>query len=564
MLEKKEIRVAFYVRVSTPEQGKSGYGLDYQLSALEDLIKYRANQDPKWITHKKWFYEDAWYTWGDLNRPAYTRMIEDARKWEFDMIAVWKIDRMSRNLSHLLRVFEELKSYKVWFYSIKENIDFSGPIWKLTFQIFWALAEFEREMIKSRTVEWKIASARQWNYVFPSAPYWYKKVRNFWWKGSKLKKIEEEAEIVKSVFHWFIYEDLSYSEIWRKLTGLGIEKWQWWIRKNIKFTKWYDTSVKDIITRSEYAWYVEWNTKKDNEEFNTTIMTPPIISESLFRLAQEKVKQIEHEKRWGKRKYLLSWKVEDLESWRKLIGVNRTKWWHSYRIKKFIRADGASISWKEFPWKALDDFVWETICSFLNKPQKFFTLYKKHSSELKKIDRYQDEILLYEWKLTQLEIERDNIERRSFTWRISDERADKFLLEVNQKENALRVKLKATEEKIEYLMNIELTEDMIGKVAVTYMKNIKSLNLDQKRRIVETLVEKICVSKGKEWDIEVDVIFRFDPDKNDHEDNEDELKDSTTIKKSTDKSALFFGYGAPCRARTYDPQVRSLVLFQLS
>jgi DNA invertase Pin-like site-specific DNA recombinase len=41
------------------------------------------------------------------------------------MIVVWKIDRMSRNLSHLLKVFQDLKEMNVVFYSLKENIDFS-------------------------------------------------------------------------------------------------------------------------------------------------------------------------------------------------------------------------------------------------------------------------------------------------------------------------------------------------------------------------------------------------------------------------------------------------------
>jgi DNA invertase Pin-like site-specific DNA recombinase len=51
-----------------------------------------------------------------------------AKNKEFDIIAVWKIDRMSRNLSHLLTTFEELKRYDVSFFSLKENIDFSGPV----------------------------------------------------------------------------------------------------------------------------------------------------------------------------------------------------------------------------------------------------------------------------------------------------------------------------------------------------------------------------------------------------------------------------------------------------
>lgn len=55
------IKVAFYIRVSTTEQGTKWYWLDYQLQALNDLVNYRSNQNPKWITNKKWIYEDSWY-----------------------------------------------------------------------------------------------------------------------------------------------------------------------------------------------------------------------------------------------------------------------------------------------------------------------------------------------------------------------------------------------------------------------------------------------------------------------------------------------------------------------
>jgi site-specific DNA recombinase len=52
-------------------------------------------------------------------------MMQDAKDGKFDMIAVWKIDRLSRNLSHLLSTFETLQGYKVGFFSLKENIDFT-------------------------------------------------------------------------------------------------------------------------------------------------------------------------------------------------------------------------------------------------------------------------------------------------------------------------------------------------------------------------------------------------------------------------------------------------------
>jgi site-specific DNA recombinase len=52
-------------------------------------------------------------------------MMQDAKNGKFDMIAVWKIDRLSRNLSHLLSTFETLQNHKVGFFSLKENIDFT-------------------------------------------------------------------------------------------------------------------------------------------------------------------------------------------------------------------------------------------------------------------------------------------------------------------------------------------------------------------------------------------------------------------------------------------------------
>ena len=123
---KKEVRVAFYTRVSTLDQSINGYGLEYQLQALNDLMSFKKNQDTPWVKYKH--YEENGCSGSSLERPAYQRMMEDAKKDKFDMVVVWKIDRMSRNLSDLLQIFEDLKKYNVGFYSIKENMDFTCSI----------------------------------------------------------------------------------------------------------------------------------------------------------------------------------------------------------------------------------------------------------------------------------------------------------------------------------------------------------------------------------------------------------------------------------------------------
>lgn len=78
---------------------------------------------------------------------------------EGDTIVVWKFDRMSRSLRDLIDLMRELEQKKVTFISVTENIDTSTPSGKLAFHIFASIAEFERDMIRERTIA-GLASAR--------------------------------------------------------------------------------------------------------------------------------------------------------------------------------------------------------------------------------------------------------------------------------------------------------------------------------------------------------------------------------------------------------------------
>jgi len=53
---------------------------------------------------------------GDLNRPAFKDLMNRVKNGEFDVVAVYKIDRMSRNLTHLLNVFETFQKNNVSFF----------------------------------------------------------------------------------------------------------------------------------------------------------------------------------------------------------------------------------------------------------------------------------------------------------------------------------------------------------------------------------------------------------------------------------------------------------------
>jgi DNA invertase Pin-like site-specific DNA recombinase len=68
-----------------------------------------------------------------------------------DTLVVWRLDRLSRTLKHLIATISDLSDHEIGFKSLQENIDTTTSGGKLIFHVFGALAEFEREVIRERT-----------------------------------------------------------------------------------------------------------------------------------------------------------------------------------------------------------------------------------------------------------------------------------------------------------------------------------------------------------------------------------------------------------------------------
>jgi len=127
-----------YARVSTQEQS-----IDLQLDALN-----KAGCDE--------VYQEK-YSGKSRNRPELEFCLRTLR--EGDVLVVWKLDRLARSLKDLVDIINELENKRVGFRSITESIDTTTTGGKLVFHIFGALAEFEHNLIRERTIA-GLAAAR--------------------------------------------------------------------------------------------------------------------------------------------------------------------------------------------------------------------------------------------------------------------------------------------------------------------------------------------------------------------------------------------------------------------
>ncbi len=90
-------------------------------------------------------------------RSALDGLLEQVRPG--DTLVVWRLDRLGRSLRHLIDILIELDARGVAFQSLTEHIDTTTPGGRLIFHVFGALAEFERDLIRERTLA-GLAAAR--------------------------------------------------------------------------------------------------------------------------------------------------------------------------------------------------------------------------------------------------------------------------------------------------------------------------------------------------------------------------------------------------------------------
>jgi DNA invertase Pin-like site-specific DNA recombinase len=131
------MRCALYARVSTTDQEPEN-----QLRELRRYTEARGWTAVEFVDHG--------VSGAKQRRPALDDLLAAAKRRKFDAVVCWRLDRLGRNLRHLILLIDELQALGVSFVSLGEGIDATTPAGRLQLAVLGAIAQFERDRIVER------------------------------------------------------------------------------------------------------------------------------------------------------------------------------------------------------------------------------------------------------------------------------------------------------------------------------------------------------------------------------------------------------------------------------
>ena len=244
-MKQREDKIAIYSRKSK-FTGK-GESIGNQVELCREYVRTIFGQE---YVERCEIFEDEGFSGGNLKRPAFQQMMERVRKGEFKAIVVYRLDRISRNISDFTGLIDELTKMGISFISIREQFDTSTPMGRAMMFIISVFSQLERETIAERIRDNMHELAKTGRWLGGNTPIGFRSegvskvtVDGKSRKSYRLVPVLEEAAIPKLIFDLYTQMD--------SLTGVEAEL----LRRRIKtkqgkdFTRY---SIKGILENPVY------------------------------------------------------------------------------------------------------------------------------------------------------------------------------------------------------------------------------------------------------------------------------------------------------------------------
>ncbi len=288
---RKQTKCYIYTRVSTSMQ-VDGYSLDAQ---KEKLRKYAEYEDMTVASE----YSDEGFSGKNIQgRLEFQRMLNDIQECKdgVSYVLVFKLSRFGRNAADVLNSLQLMQDFGVNLICVEDGIDSSKDSGKLMISVLSAVAEIERENIRTQTMAGREQKAREgkWNGGF--APYGYRL------EDGHLVIAEDEVEVIKIIYDRYIHTSEGLVGVANYLNDNGYTKK---LRQNGTIPGFSSNFVKDVLDNPVYMGKIAYGRRRTEKKLGTRNemhvveqddfpvydgQHEAIVSEEDWNLAQEKRK----------------------------------------------------------------------------------------------------------------------------------------------------------------------------------------------------------------------------------------------------------------------------------
>jgi site-specific DNA recombinase len=211
-------RCAIYTRKSSEEGLDQDYNsLDAQRDACEAYVTSQKHEG--WSANPT-RYDDGGWSGGSMERPALKQLMADVAVGRIDIIVVYKVDRLTRNLSDFARMVDLFDRHNVSFVSVTQAFNTTSSMGRLTLNVLLSFAQFEREVTGERIRDKIAASKKRGMWMGGYPPFGYDP------DGRTLSVNEAEADTIRHIFRRYL-ELGSVHRLALELEAEGIKSKRW-------------------------------------------------------------------------------------------------------------------------------------------------------------------------------------------------------------------------------------------------------------------------------------------------------------------------------------------------
>ena len=514
---KKQIKCYIYTRVSTAIQ-VDGYSLDAQ---KEKLRSYAAFQDMTIVGE----YSDEGFSGKNIQgRLEFQRMLNDIQSMKdgVEFVLVFKLSRFGRNAADVLNSLQLMQDFGVNLICIEDGIDSSKDSGKLMISVLSAVAEIERENIRTQTMAGREQKAKEgrWNGGF--APYGYKL------ENGELLIAEDEADVIRIIYDRYIHTKDGVNGVAAYLNDHGYTKK---IRQNGTIPGFSAAFVTDVLDNPVYMGKIAYGRRKTEKKIGSRNemhvveqsefpiyegQHEAIISDKDWNLAQEKRKKNAYRREKvndPNHAHILSGILKCPSCGKSLYGNiakahskdNKTRYY--YYCKNTTGATGHKCTFRTNIEQTEMDNMIAAIISAMVKDERFENAIKDKIGCAVDTSDLEKQLVVLRNQLRQAEGTKSRLEQQMDTLDITDVHYDRKIFDLQRRYDdhydrisTLEEQINEVETQIRSIRQEQISGENVYQLLLTFDQLYAELAEPEKKEFMRAIIERIDLYPEKRPD----------------------------------------------------------------